>query len=258
MGEIKNKYFRLISRLDIKNENLIKGIHLEGLRVLGNPNTFAKDYYNNGIDEIYYQDAVASLYGRNSLEKIVEKTIEEVFVPITIGGGIRSLNDAAKLFSNGADKISINSAAVKNPNLISEMSACFGSQSIVVSIDAKKIFANKWEVYVENGREKTGLDVFEWLKIIIEKGAGEIIITSIDKEGTIRGCDVELIKKISEISTIPVIASGGVGKIDHIIELLKNTEIEGLAIASSIHYKKINLDETKRAIKNLRKVRFDY
>ena len=111
---------------------------------------------------------------------------------------------------------------------------------------------------IENGREKTGLDVFEWLKIIIEKGAGEIIITSIDKEGTMRGCDVELIKKTSEISTIPVIASGGVGKIDHIIELLKNTEIEGLAIASSIHYKKINLDETKNAIKNLRKVRFDY
>lgn len=258
MGEIKNKYFRLISRLDIKNENLIKGIHLEGLRVLGDPNAFAKDYYHSGIDEIYYQDAVASLYGRNSLKNIVKKTIKDIFVPITIGGGIRSLNDAKNLFSNGADKISINSAAVKNPNLIKELTNCFGSQSVVVSIDAKKKGSNEWEVYIENGREKTGLDVFEWTQTIVNNGAGEIIITSIDKEGTMRGCDIELTKKVSEISSIPVIASGGVGKIDHIIELVKNTEIEGLALASSLHYKKLILNEIKDAIKDFRKVRFDY
>lgn len=258
MGEIKNKYFRIISRLDIKNENLIKGIHLEGLRVLGDPNAFAKDYYHSGIDEIYYQDAVASLYGRNSLKNIVKKTIKDIFVPITIGGGIRSLNDAKNLFSNGADKISINSAAVKNPNLIKELTNCFGSQSVVVSIDAKKKGSNEWEVYIENGREKTGLDVFEWTQTIVNNGAGEIIITSIDKEGTMRGCDIELTKKVSEISSIPVIASGGVGKIDHIIELVKNTEIEGLALASSLHYKKLILNEIKDAIKDFRKVRFDY
>ena len=165
MGNIKSKnYLRIVARLDIKNENLIKGIHLEGLRKLGDPNKFAKEYYDDGVDEIIYMDSVASLYGRNSLENILEKTVKNVFVPITAGGGIRTVNDARKMLLNGADKVAINSAAIKNPKLVSELANTFGSQSIVVSIEAKNIGDNKWEAYIDNGREKTGKDVFEWIE----------------------------------------------------------------------------------------------
>ena len=214
MGNIKSKnYLRIVARLDIKNENLIKGIHLEGLRKLGDPNKFAKEYYDDGVDEIIYMDSVASLYGRNSLENILEKTVKNVFVPITAGGGIRTVNDARKMLLNGADKVAINSAAIKNPKLVSELANTFGSQSIVVSIEAKNIGDNKWEAYIDNGREKTGKDVFEWIEQSISLGAGEILITSIDRDGTSRGFDLDLVKNISNFSSVPTIVSGGMGKL---------------------------------------------
>ena len=260
MGSAKldNKFFRIISKLDVKNENLIKGIHLEGLRVIGNPNEFAKKYYNDGIDEIFYHDAVASLYGRNNLEKVLLESIKEVFVPITVGGGIRTEKDAFKLFSNGADKISLNSAAIKKPNLIKQLVRKLGSQSVVVSIEAKKINDNHWEAYIENGRERTGINVLDWVKKIIDLGAGEIIITSIDKEGTMRGPDYALAEEVSRLSSIPFIYCGGFGKIDHILNLVKNSNVDGIAIASLLHYKKIEIFEIKEKLKRYVNIRSDY
>ena len=249
MANLKSKnYFRIIARLDIKNENLIKGIHLEGLRKLGNPNEFAKNYYDDGIDEIIYMDSVASLYGRNSLESILEKTVKNVFVPITAGGGIRSVNDAKKMLLNGADKVAINSAAIKNPKLISELANTFGSQSIVISIEAKNIGDEKWEAYIDNGREKTGKNVFDWTKQAIELGAGEILITSIDKEGTLRGFDFDLAQKISKYSSVPIIISGGMSKVSDIEKLLEESKIDAVAIAAFIHYKKMKISEIKKKL----------
>ena len=190
------KKVRIIGRLDIKGPKLIKGIHLEGLRVIGSPEKFAKKYYEEGIDELIYLDAVASLYGRNNLHYIVKKTAQEVFVPLTVGGGIRSVKDVNDLLRVGADKISVNTAAVKRPALIKEIAETFGSQAVVLSIEAKKQ-NNFWEVYTDNGRERTGLDVFEWSQQAIELGIGEILLTSVDKEGTQSGFDIDLIKKLT-------------------------------------------------------------
>lgn len=257
MENIKSKdYFRIIARLDIKNENLIKGIHLEGLRKLGDPNSFAKEYYDDGIDEILYMDSVASLYGRNSLEVILKKTVKNIFVPITVGGGIRSVLDARRMFLNGADKVAVNSAAIKNPKLISDLANKFGSQSVVVSIEAKNIENGKWEAYIDNGRERTGKDVMEWAKQSINFGAGEILITSIDREGTMRGFDFDLVNNISKYSSVPIVISGGMSKLSDIESILNEERIDGAAIASFIHYKKMRVNEIKNnLIKNSNRIR---
>lgn len=222
---------RIISRIDVKNEFVIKGIHLEGLRKVGNPNELAKKYYENGIDEIIFMDAVAAYYDRNSLSHIIEKACEDVFVPITVGGGIRTIDDISNALKVGADKVAINTKAVQNPNFIKEASEIFGSQCIISSIVAKKIGDEKWEVYVDNGREPTGLDVLEWAKKVEELGAGEIMLTSIDKEGTKKGFDVELNKFVSEIVSIPLISSGGMGKTKDVIDLLNKTKVDAISIA---------------------------
>lgn len=227
---------RIIARLDIKNDYVIKGIHLEGLRKVGNPNEMATRYYNQGVDEIIFIDAVAAYYDRNSLSDIIARTCKDVFVPITVGGGIRSIEDIQTALNAGADKTAINTAAVRNPNFIKEASEIFGSQCIVASIEAKKIANSKWEVYVDNGREPTGKDVLEWAKEVESLGAGEIMITSIDKEGTKRGYDLELNKLISELVSIPIIASGGAGSKEHIFDAITNTNIDAVSIASVFHY----------------------
>jgi len=227
---------RIIARIDVKNEYAIKGIHLEGLRKVGNPNEMAKKYYNEGIDEIIFMDAVAAYYDRNSLTEIINKACENIFVPITVGGGIRKIKDIQIALNAGADKIAINTQAVKDPNFLTRASEIFGSQCIVSSIDAKKISDNKWEVYVDNGREQTGIDVVEWAKKVEIFGAGEIMLTSIDKEGTKRGFDLELYNVISKVITIPVICCGGAGKKEHISDLLSNSKLDAVAIASILHY----------------------
>ena len=168
---------RIISRLDIKNQNLIKGINLEGLRVVGEPNKYALKYYNEGVDEIIFMDVVASLYGRNNLFDIISKASKDIFIPITVGGGIRSIDDAIKAFKSGADKVAVNTAAVENNNLINQLSEKFGSQSIVLSVEAKKIKQDYWEVFTNNGRQETGLNVIEWVKNCENRGAGEILLT---------------------------------------------------------------------------------
>jgi cyclase len=242
---------RVIARLDIKGQNLIKGVHLEGLRVIGDPIEFAMNYYLEGIDEILFMDSVASLYGRNHLAEMIRKTAHGVFVPITVGGGIRTVSDAQDILKSGADKIALNSAAVARPSLITELAEEFGSQAIVLSIEAKKNMSNSWEVFTENGREKSGLRVDEWTEEAISLGAGEILVTSVDKEGTGRGFDVELTSLLANVSSVPVIASGGMGKISDIEELIKKTDVSALAIARNFHYKQSSITDVKFMIKSL-------
>ncbi len=241
---------RLIARLDIKNEHVIKGIHLEGLRKVGNPNQLAKKYYEDGIDEIIFMDAVAAYYDRNTLHEIIEKSCEDVFIPITVGGGIRSIEDIQKVLNSGADKVAINTQAIKDPNFIKQASETFGSQCIVSSIVAKKVSDTKWESYIDNGREPTGIDVIEWAKKVQDLGAGEIMITSIDQEGTKKGFDLELNLELSRNIKIPIISSGGAGKIEDINKLLKNSEIDAIAIASILHYDLASITQIKNTLPN--------
>ncbi|MDA8570256.1 imidazole glycerol phosphate synthase cyclase subunit [Candidatus Pelagibacter bacterium] len=239
---------RLIARLDIKGENLIKGINLEGLRVIGSPNEYAKKYYSQGADELIFIDTVASLYGRNHLGSIIKSAAQDIFIPITVGGGIRSLEDALNVLRVGADKIAVNTAAVNRPELISEISNTLGSQSVVLSVEAKKIKDNKWEVYIENGRESTGVNVMEWIKRGEICGAGEILLTSIDRDGTGRGFDLELIKLATESVTIPVIASGGIGTIQDVYKAITHANTDAIAMAYALHYDKTTFNEIRKKL----------
>ena len=244
-----NSKVRIIPRLDIKGPNLVKGIHLEGLRVLGKPEHFAEFYYHNGADELFFQDTVASLYDRNSLHEIISKTASKIFIPLTVGGGLRTIEDIKSVLRAGADKVSINTAAIKNPEFIREASMKFGSSTIVVSIEAIKENNGQYLAYTDNGREYTGVEVLTWAKRIEELGAGEIVITSVDKEGTGEGFDIELCNLISKAVSIPVIAHGGCGKPGDVSKVIRETEVEAVAIASIFHYdfitKSDNLQEHK-------------
>ena len=239
---------RIIARLDIKGENLIKSINLEGLRKIGNPNEKAVKYFKDGADELLFIDCVASLYGRNNILDVIKKAAENTFIPITVGGGIRSLEDVRNILNSGADKICINTAAIKNPKIITDLSKKFGSQCVVVSIEAKKIFNNNWEVYTHNGRERTGLEVLTWVKKSIKMGAGEILLTSIDKEGTGKGFDLDLISKVSKACSVPLIVSGGFGELSHMQELLKKTHVDGIAVAKVLHYNKYKIKDIKKKL----------
>lgn len=236
---------RLIARLDVKGPNLVKGVQLEGLRKMGNPNRFAKKYYDGGIDEIIYMDIVASLYERNNIKEIIRRTSEDVFIPITAGGGIRSVEDAKEILRAGADKVAINTAAIKNPELIREVSQRFGSQCMVLSIEAKKNGRKQWEAYYDYGREKTGIDVIEWAQKGFSLGAGEILLTSIDMEGGARGFDLELVRTISDMLPIPVIASGGMGHIDDLEKVVKEGHADAVAMAHVLHYGVLTISEIK-------------
>jgi imidazole glycerol-phosphate synthase subunit HisF len=230
---------RLIARLDIKGENLIKGVHLEGLRVVGSPSDYALDYYKQGADELIFMDVVASLYGRNHLGETIRSVSDNVFIPMTVGGGIRSVQDAIDILNCGADKVAVNTTAVAYPKLVSEISSCLGSQAMVLSIEAKEIGkSKKWEVYTDNGRESTGMNVVDWAKRGEELGAGEILLTSVDREGTRKGYDLSLIKAVTDVVTIPVIASGGMGKLDHMVDAVIDSKANAVAMADIIHFKR--------------------
>jgi len=235
---------RLIARLDIKGPNLIKGVHLEGLRVIGDPQEYAQRYYEEGADELIYMDTVASLYGRNNLTEIVSHAAREVFVPMTVGGGVRSVDDVKMLLRAGADKVAINTAAVKQPGLITEVAQKFGSQCMVLSIEAKRQSTGKWEVFTDNGRERTGMDVLEWSRRGVELGAGEILLTSVDQEGTGRGFDLDLVRTIGKSVPVPVIASGGMGTPQHLVEAVK-AGADAVAMAHVLHYRKCALPEIR-------------
>ena len=239
---------RVIARLDIKGPNLIKGIHLEGLRVLGDPHDFAKKYYIEGIDELVYIDIVASLYGRSKLTEIVKNAAKDVFVPMTVGGGIRSVEDVRDLLRVGADKVAISTAAVENPDLIRDVSRIFGSQCMVLSLEAKKQSDSMWEVYTNSGRERTYLNAIDWAKQAEELGAGEILLTSIDAEGTRKGFDLDLIKAIMDVVTIPVIASGGMGTAQDLIDAVTIGGVKAVAMADILHYGRDSILDIKNTM----------
>jgi imidazole glycerol-phosphate synthase subunit HisF len=239
------KTIRIIPRLDIKGPNLVKGIHLEGLRVLGKPSDFAKYYYENGADELMFMDVVASLYERNSLHDIISETAKQKFIPITVGGGLRSISDIKEVLRVGADKVCLNTAVIKDPELIRKASREFGSSTIVVSIEAIKEQDGRYLAYTDNGREYTGIDVFEWAQKIDELGAGEIVITSVDNEGTGQGFDLDLISKINNFVSVPVIAHGGAGTKEHVVDVISKSNPDAVMLSSLLHYDFIKENTSK-------------
>jgi cyclase len=241
---------RIIPRLDIKGNNLIKGIHLEGLRVVGDPHTFAVRYYEQGADELVFMDAVASLYQRNSLSDIIRHAANRVYIPITVGGGIRSIDDVHQVLRSGADKVAINTAAIARPNLISEIAQRFGSQCMVLSVEAKRRPDGGWEAYTNNGREHTGLDVVDWVTQAVECGAGEILLTSVDQEGTRKGLDIELLKAVSARVNVPIIISGGYAKPTD-LALADMAGASGVAIADALHWNRTTLPDIKKQARTL-------
>ena len=235
------KNTRIIVRMDIKGPNLVKGIHMEGLRVLGRTEDFAQFYYKNGADELFYQDVVASLYERNSLFDLVKKTANAISIPLTVGGGIRSLDDISRLLESGADKVSLNTSVIKDPSLIDKAAKKFGSSTIVIAIETAKSDQDRYLAYTDNGREFTGIETFKWSKEVESRGAGEILLTSIDRDGTGEGFDEKLIYNISKNLKIPLIAHGGAGNIKHVADVIKKGNADAVALASIMHYNSFNL-----------------
>jgi cyclase len=236
---------RIIPCLDVKDGRVVKGVHFENLRDAGDPVELASRYEEEGADELVFLDISATPEGRETMINVVRETASVLSIPLTVGGGVRTLDHFAKLLSSGADKVSVNTAAVKNPELITVASSEFGSQAVVVAIDAKRV-GDKWEVYVSAGKVPTGLDAVEWAKRVEELGAGEILLTSIDYDGTQRGYDLELTRAISEAVSIPVIASGGAGSPEHIYEAFVKGKADAALAASIFHYGKHSIMEVKR------------
>lgn len=239
---------RIIARLDIKGPNVIKGIHLEGLRVIGNPGEMARAYYAQDVDEIIYMDTVASLYRRNSILDAVSEAARDVFVPITVGGGIRSVDDIVAALRSGADKVALNTAAIARPELIREAAEALGSQCIVLSVEAKTRGAGQWEALTDNGRERTGVDVLDWVTRAESLGAGEILVTSVDMEGTRKGFDHALLSAVRARVSIPVIGCGGAGRANHVIKAIEDDGLDAVACASLFHYDLCPLSELKQTL----------
>jgi cyclase len=237
---------RVIARLDIKGPKLIKGVQLEGLRVVGDPHEHAVRYYNEGADELLFIDIVASLYQRNNLTDLIKRAADQVYVPITVGGGIRSLDDVSNMMHSGADKVAINTAAIARPGLISEVARRYGSQCMVVGIEAKNVGAGRWEAYTDNGRERTGRDVVQWAREAVDLGAGEVLLTSVDKEGTRKGFDLALLREVCAAVNVPVVASGGFGKPDDLVQA-SQCGVSGIAVADALHWKRCAMSDIKAA-----------
>jgi cyclase len=236
---------RLIARMDIKGPNLIKGVHLEGLRVIGAPQEHALKYYLQGADELVYMDCVASLYGRNHLGSIISQAARDIFVPMTVGGGIRSVEDATHILRAGADKVAVNTAAIANPELITNIARRFGSQCMVLSVEAKQIGPERWEAYTDSGRERTGRDVVEWVKEAVSLGAGEVLLTSIDREGTRKGFDISLVQAVSSVVSVPLIASGGMGRLEDMTDVVLNGGADAVAMANILHYNRATIADVR-------------
>ena len=241
-----SRKLRLVARLDIKSQCLVKGIQYEGLRKLGNPHTFAKTYYDQGIDEILYLYTVASLYGRNNLQDILLKTTEDIFIPITVGGGLRSVEDVGAVLKAGGDKAAINTAALQNPRLLGEIAHAFGSQCVVLSVQAKR-HQQGWEAYYDNGREHSGKDALEWIRQAESLGVGEILVTSVDQEGRQKGMDKELIAAVRQATSLPMIAAGGVGQWEDIASAA-HLGAEAVAVGSILHYQKATVPSLKQQL----------
>ncbi len=253
---------RIIPCLDVKDGRVVKGIHFLNLRDAGDPVEIAAHYSREGADEVVFLDITATIESRPIILEVVKRTAEEVFIPLTVGGGISAVEDIKQLLASGADKVSINTAAVKNPGLIRESSKKFGSQCTVVAIDAKLqktglssdichlTSDGKWEVYIDSGRTPTGLDALKWAKEVESLGAGEILLTSMDADGTKAGYDLELTKRVSESVDIPVIASGGAGNLEHLYQVLSEGKADAVLAASIFHYGEYTIKEAREYLRS--------
>ena len=235
---------RIIPCLDVDKGRVVKGVKFFNLRDAGDPVEVALEYENQLADELVFLDITASAEGRNIMIDVVKRVAENVFMPFTVGGGVRNIEDIRRLLEAGADKVSINTSAVKNPGLITEGAKMFGSQCIVVAIDAKRK-GNTWEVYINGGRTPTGIDAVEWSKRVEELGAGEILLTSMDRDGTKEGYNIELTRRVAESVNIPVIASGGAGKKEHFLEVFKEGKADAGLAASLFHFRELSIMELK-------------
>lgn len=231
---------RLIARLDIKGDNVVRGIHLEGLRVVGQPEDMAARYCSDGADELIFVDTVASLYGRNNTLSVVERTAQFAFLPLTVGGGIRSLSDVEAVLAAGADKVTLNSAAVARPELITEIAEAFGSQCVVAAVEAKSRPQGGWTPLTENAREPTGLDAIEWAKEMCDRGCGELLLTSIDKDGTRTGPDAALISAVAAVCPVPLIAAGGFSTTEH-VKTAYDAGADAVALGTILHFGLVDL-----------------
>lgn len=241
----------MIARLDIKGPNLIKGVHLEGLRIIGDPHDYSNRYYQQGADELIYMDSVASLYGRNHLSEIIREAAKNIFVPLTVGGGIRSVEDVAEVLRAGADKVAVNTAAVAKPELINQIARTFGNQCMILSVEAKQSSDQAWEVLTENGRERSGRDVVSWVREAVDRGAGEILLTSVDREGTRKGFDLNLLRAVTRAVTVPVIVSGGMGKPEDAIDAVNKGGADAIAMADILHYERTTIGDVRNACRSV-------
>jgi cyclase len=239
---------RVIARLDVKPPDVVKGVHFEGWRKMGKPEDLAVKYYQQGADEIFYIDCVASLFQRGIMRELVEKTSRNIFVPFCVGGGIRTVDDAAALLHSGADKVVMNTSALGRPELIRESAAVFGNQCVTVSVEAKR-WDGWWECYTDHGRIRTGRNVLDWVREAEALGAGEFFVTSVDADGRRRGFDIDLMRKVSEAVTVPVVAGGGAGTIDHIEQVIKEARVDGVALASVLHYDLLTVSRIKEGLR---------
>lgn len=237
---------RIIPCLDVHKGRVVKGTNFVNLRDAGDPVELAALYDREGADELVFLDITASSEGRETMIDVVRRTAEQVFIPFTIGGGLRTIEDIRQVLRAGADKVSLNTSAVQNPSIIKEGAHAFGSQCIVVAVDARQKQEGGWEVYIHGGRTATGKDVVEWVQEVEQRGAGEILLTSMDRDGTKNGYDLELTRAVSRAVSIPVIASGGVGNLEHIAEGLTTGEADAALAASIFHYREYSIEETKR------------
>lgn len=240
---------RIIARLDIKDEYVVKGRQLEGVRRIGNPNEIAYQYYTEGIDEILYVDNVASLYNRNNIDSVVYETTKNIFIPVTVGGGIKNVDEVRYILSRGADKVAINTAAIKNEQIIKEVAETFGSQCMVLSIQAKRMGNGKWEALYDNGREHSNKDVVEWAMQGERLGAGEILLTSVDNDGMMTGVDLELIESVASHVNIPIIACGGARDYKDVLNVAE-LGVSGIAFGSALHYEKTSVQKIKEDVIN--------
>jgi cyclase len=244
---------RVIAKLDVKPPNVVKPVHFEGLRKMGTPQALAQKYYAQGADEIFYIDIVASLYQREVLFEQIEEAAEGIFIPLAVGGGVRTLDDMSRLFHSGADKVVVNTYALQHdPSLIDRAARLFGAQSVVVSVEAKQ-WSDGWECYSDCGRERSGRKVLEWVREVEERGAGELLVQSVDRDGRRNGFDVELIGEVKQRVAIPVVAASGAGSLDHIVSLASEAKPDAIAIASMLHYDQCNISEIKAKLNELQR-----
>ncbi|PIT51148.1 imidazole glycerol phosphate synthase subunit HisF [Snodgrassella alvi] len=243
---------RIIPCLDVDNGRVVKGVNFVSLRDAGNPVEIAQRYNDEGADELTFLDITASSDNRDTILHVIEAVASRVFIPLTVGGGVRSVEDIRRLLDAGADKVSINTAAVTNPELVNEASAFFGNQAIVVAVDAKAVDAEntRWEVFTHGGRRQTGLDAVEWARDMALRGAGEILLTSMDRDGTKAGFNLPLTRAVSDAVSVPVIASGGVGNIGHLIEGVQVGHADAVLAASIFHFGEVRIQDAKMAMKH--------